>query len=83
MQARFIGDPVERSKGRFTNPPSDEWIEVPAGEEQKYRNHSHYEVRESVPLASPRRSAKRAEPKAETRPEAPPIQHDGWEEGEE
>jgi hypothetical protein len=77
VRARFIGDPVERSEGRFTNPPSDEWFDIPEGEEAKYRGNAHYEVEgEPTPPPAPRRrAAKRAEP--------PPIQHEGWEEGEE
>lgn len=76
MRARFIGDPVERLSGRFTKPPSDEWFDVPEGMENKYRNHTHYEV-EGEPVAAPPAPRKRAVRKA-----APPIEHDGWEEGD-
>lgn len=78
MRARFIGDPEERSGAKpLTRPPSEEWFDVPEGMEDKYRNNGHYEVEGEAapPPASRKRAAKK--------PEAPPIQHDGWEEGEE
>lgn len=68
MQYRFIGDPVERLSGRFTNPPSDEWHDVPEGMESRYAYNSHYEVRESATPAPAKRRAKKSDP----------PQTDGW-----
>ena len=73
MRARFLGDPVERSKGRFTKPPSDEWFDVPEGMEAKYRNNGHYETDDAP---KPKRKTKAADA---PKPDAPKIEHDGWE----
>lgn len=53
MRARFVGDPVERLSGRFTNPPSD-WFDVsdPA-HFAKLQNNSHYETDDGA--AKPKR----------------------------
>lgn len=68
MRARFIGDPVERLKGRFTKPPSVEWFDVPEGQEGKYANNSHFETDGVLPAAPavdetrPRRARRTAPP---------------------
>lgn len=74
MKARFLGDPRERSGDiPWTVRPSDEWFDVPEGMEDKYRNNGHYETDDAP---KPKRKAKAAEA---PKPEAPKIEHDGWE----
>lgn len=75
-KARFIGDPRERSGDiPWTVRPSDEWFDVPEGMEDKYRNNDHYETDDAPAKPAPKRARAKAEPK----PDAPKIEHDGYE----
>lgn len=79
MKARFVGDPQERSGAKpLTRPPSDEWFDVPPELEAMYRKNSHYETDDAPAKPAPKRTRAKAEPK----PEAPKIEHDGWEDEE-